>query len=106
MNTQAYAGTMTVGTAMAEPAAQERAQAQEKVTAPGAVASVVWGVLGFFLFGVILGCVAIGKSSAAKKLIEAEPDRYTGGGLATTGMVLGVIDLIGAVFTLLMFMTK
>jgi ABC-type phosphate transport system permease subunit len=95
---QANAGTMTMGTAAAHAPATDQA----KATAPGATASVVCGILGFFIFGFILGPVAIGKANAARKQIAAHPDRYTGEGLATAGTVLGVIDIIGAVFAIMM----
>ena len=36
----------------------------------------------------------------AKRLIQAEPDVYTGRGLATAGLVIGIIDLVGWAFVL------
>jgi len=70
------------------------------VNAPGAVASLVCGILGFFICGLVLGIIAITKAQAAKRAIASDP-RYTGGGMATAGMVLGVIDLVGFVITML-----
>ena len=55
MSAQAYAGTMTVGTA-----------AQASATAPGATAAVVCGILGIFIAGIILGPVAIAKANGGK----------------------------------------
>ena len=105
---QAYAGTMAADQVVEQTAevAQAETQVQAKATAPGAVAAVVCGVIGLFVAGLIFGCIAIGKASAAKKLVEEHPDQYTGGGLATTGMVLGVIDLIGVVVALIVIMGK
>lgn len=106
---QAYAGTMTAGVAdmvVASPVEETHSVAQAKTVAPGAASSVVYGVLGLFLFGVILGLVAISKASAAKKLIAENPEQYTGGGRATTGMVLGVIDLIGAAVAFVIMMAS
>lgn len=99
---QAYSGTVT------DVAVEERSQAevQVKTMAPGATASVVCGVIGLFVFGIILGGVAIAKASAAKRLIAEQPDRYTGGGKATAGFVLGVIDVVGAVIGLIVLMSK
>ena len=74
-----------------------------KVRAPGAVASLVCGIIGLFLFGVILGIIAISMSMKAKRAIAADP-MYGGGGLATAGLVLGIIDLIGFVVVLMMRM--
>lgn len=64
-----------------------------KVNAPGAVAALVCGIIGLFVCGLILGIVAITKANAAKRAIEGDPT-LGGGGMATAGMVLGVIDLI------------
>lgn len=64
-----------------------------KRNAPDAVASMVWGIVGLFFCGLILGIVAISKSNSAKKAIEADPC-LSGGGYATAGMVLGIIDLV------------
>jgi hypothetical protein len=60
--------------------------------APGAVASLVCGIIGLLVCGVILGPIAIVMSNKAKRNIAADP-RYTGGGLATAGLVLGIIDV-------------
>jgi hypothetical protein len=70
------------------------------VNAPGAVASLVCGILGFFICGLVLGIIAITKAQEAKRAIGSDP-RYTGGGMATAGMVLGIIDLVGFVITVL-----
>jgi len=70
------------------------------VNAPGAVASLVLGILGFFICGLVLGIIAITKAQEAKKAIASDPS-YTGGGMATAGMVLGIIDLVGFVITML-----
>ncbi len=64
-----------------------------KVMAPGATASVVWGIVGIAVCGLIIGFVAINKSREARAHIEADP-RYEGEGIATAGMVLGVVDII------------
>ena len=105
---QAYAGTMAADQD-AEQAAEETrpaVQAQARATAPGAAASVWCGAIGFFLFGFILGPAAIANAAKAKTALGEHPDRYTGGGLATTGMVLGVIDIIGAVFGLVVMLSQ
>lgn len=99
---QAYAETMAAA-AVTEHSGEE---VQAQVTAPGATASVVCGVIGLFLFGIILGCVAIAKANSAKKLLAEHPDRYSGGGKATTGLVLGVVDIVGAVVGLIALMAK
>jgi hypothetical protein len=62
-------------------------------TAPGAVASLVCGLVGLLICGVVLGIVAIVKANEAKRAIAADP-RYEGAGMATAGFVLGIVDLV------------
>ncbi|MBK9030857.1 MAG: DUF4190 domain-containing protein [Myxococcales bacterium] len=64
-----------------------------KVNAPGAVQSLVFGIIGLLICGVIFGPLAISRSSSAKREIAMNPT-YGGGGLATAGMVLGILDLV------------
>jgi len=65
-----------------------------KVNAPGASSSLVWAILGLPTCGLILGIVAISNANKAKRLIREQPDAYTGEGLATAGLVIGIIDLV------------
>ena len=105
---QAYAGTMAVDQVAEQTveSAHPTVQVQARATAPGAVASVWCGVIGFFLFGFILGPAAIANAAKAKTVLGEHPDQYDGGGLATTGMVLGVIDILGAVFGLVVMLSQ
>ncbi len=64
-----------------------------KTNAPGAVSSLVYGIIGVFICGIIAGPIAISKSSQAKREIASNPT-YGGGGLASAGMVLGIVDLV------------
>lgn len=61
-------------------------------TAPGASASLVFGILAFFICGIIFGILAITKSNEAMKHIQRDP-RYTGKGMAVAGRVLGIVAL-------------
>jgi len=63
-----------------------------------ATASLVIGVLGFVLFGLVLGAIAIVLSSMAKREMRQEPSRYNNKGAATVGLVLGIVDLIAGAF--------
>jgi hypothetical protein len=67
--------------------------------APGSVASLVYGIIGLFpCTAVVFGVLALVKSREAKSAILFNP-RYDGNGMATAGMVLGIIDLIvGGIF--------
>jgi RNA polymerase subunit RPABC4/transcription elongation factor Spt4 len=64
-----------------------------KENAPGAQASLVYGIVGLLVCGLILGIVAISKSNQAKAAIRSNP-RYGGEGLATAGFVMGIIDIV------------
>lgn len=66
-----------------------------QTNAPGAVASLVLGIVGLFCFGIVLGILAIIYSGKARKAIAANPGVYTGGGMATAGLILGIIDVVG-----------
>lgn len=64
-----------------------------KENAPGAVGSLVYGIVGLFVCGLIFGIVAILKANNARTLIAGNP-RYRGSGLAIAGLVMGIIDLV------------
>lgn len=81
----AMAGTSTAAT-LPYPHSQ-------KTNAEGATSSLVYGILGFFICGPIFGIAAISNANKAKKTIAANPEMYEGDGLATAGLVLGIIDL-------------
>jgi hypothetical protein len=64
---------------------------------PQAVAALVTGVLGV-LPCPFVGIAGIVLGSKVRREIDSDPQRYTGRGMATAGLVLGVI---GTVFTVL-----
>jgi len=66
-------------------------------------ASVLFGILGLIIAGLIFGVIAISAGSKAVKLAKAHPDcpdaekkRKKG----TAGIILGVIDIIGGILVL------
>jgi hypothetical protein len=61
--------------------------------APGAVASLVYGILSIFICGLIFGLLAINKAGEAQKAIARDPT-LGGTGLATAGKVIGIIGLV------------
>jgi hypothetical protein len=76
-----------------------------KVNAPGAVASLVCGLIGLVFCGIILGPIAISRANTAKQSIASDPT-LGGEGLATAGMILGIIDLVlFVIYMLLKFST-
>jgi hypothetical protein len=56
-----------------------------------ATSSMVCGIVGLLICGIVLGPIAIVLSSQAKREIAASPGRYTNAGMATAGQVLGII---------------
>ncbi len=64
--------------------------------APGAVTSMVCGIIGAVVgcAGLILGIIAIQQAKKAREVMAMNPGRYTGDGMATAGYVLGIIDCI------------
>jgi hypothetical protein len=75
------------------------------VNAPGAVSSLVFGILGLLVCGVVFGPLAIAKGNEAKRAI-AENRTLTGSGLATAGVVLGVVDIVTWVLLLVVRMAN
>jgi hypothetical protein len=63
-------------------------------TSGKAIASLVCGIVGLLCFGIILGPVALGLGLSAKKDIGASNGSVTGGGMATAGIVLGVLSIV------------
>ncbi len=68
-------------------------------TAPGAVASMVCGIIsvvfaGMCGMGVILGIIALVQKAKAMNYIRTYPHQYGGKGFCTAGQVLGIIGTI------------
>ena len=71
----------------------------ERLATRAANMSLVCGIIGFFIGGLILGIIAIVQGNKAKRL------GYPGG-RATVGLVLGIIDVIAwAIIVYVMFST-
>lgn len=64
-----------------------------KVNAPGALQSLVYGIVGLLFCQIILGPIAISKANAAKRAIALDPT-LGGEGLANAGIIMGIIDLV------------
>ena len=75
-----------------------------KINAPGAVQSLVLGIVGFFICGVVFGPIAISKANSAKAAMSSDPT-LGGEGLATAGMVMGIIDLVAWAIIMLVKMS-
>lgn len=59
-----------------------------------AVAGFVTGIVGLFIFGYILGAIAIIFSAISLSRIKKKPEIFKGKGLATTGLILGIVDIV------------
>jgi len=72
-----------------------------------AIASLVLGVLsivpGVYVGGLVMGILAIVFSRVAMKRIKATPGSINGQGLATAGLVTGIVGLSLSVFVILIF---
>ena len=65
---------------------------QPQVNAPGAVSSLICGILGIVCCG-LLAFVAIYQGMEARKLC-AQNERFTGAGMALAGIILGIIGVV------------
>jgi hypothetical protein len=81
---------------------QSRSGQQQKSALGFAIASIVCGIIGLFVAGFILGILAIIFGGIALKRIRMNPS-LQGRGLAITGMVLGLIDVILLAILMLAF---
>jgi hypothetical protein len=75
------------------------------VNAPGSVAALVFGILGLFFCGIVFGILAITKAREANAAIQFNP-RYGGKGMATAGMVLGILALILWAFGVIYYVSQ
>jgi hypothetical protein len=67
-----------------------------KATAPGAIPSLVLGILSLFICGIIFGALAIHYGLKAMRTVDSMPQSYDGKGLAIAGTVLGAVGVLSA----------
>lgn len=77
---------------------------------PGAVTSLICGILsvlccGMPVAGLVLGIVAIVTAGRARSAVQAAPDRYQPSGLATGGLVTGIIGTVLSTLVILFWAT-
>jgi DNA-directed RNA polymerase subunit RPC12/RpoP len=96
---------MTRPAAGVRPMTGVRGMGVKGATAPYAVAALTAGIislaciLGFVTFpmagiiGILAGPAAVILALSSKGMIQRNPSRYTGDGMATAGLVLGIIGL-------------
>jgi hypothetical protein len=69
-----------------------------------AIVSLVAGLLGFAGFPIIASIIAIITGAMARQETRAVPPRATGDGMATAGIIMGVIQLVLVVIGLCCFL--
>ncbi len=72
-----------------------------KTNAPGAVSSLVCGIISVVLCwvpigGLVLGIIAIVASGKARAAVNSNPDAYEGGGMAVGGLVCGIVGTVSS----------
>jgi hypothetical protein len=76
-----------------------------RTRAPGALASVIWGIIGLVTFPYALYWVPLAYARKARSLIKSNP-RFYGEKLATAGYVLGIINILVAVIFIYFFLSE
>ncbi len=83
------------------PAPPPPASSPQRPTVPGAVPSLVLGIIGVLTgpLGLLLGIIAIVLGRSAKRKLRDHPGQYGGDGLASTGQILGIVAIVLGVVT-------
>lgn len=67
--------------------------------------SMILGIIGLFIFGIILGLLALIFGAVSLGRISKNPDLYSGKGQAIAGLILGIIGLVGMIVLLVVLLT-
>jgi hypothetical protein len=67
--------------------------------------SMILGIVGIVCCGFVTGIPALILGNMAKKEIAASGGAETGGGMATAGVVLGIISIVLGLISLVLFAT-
>lgn len=67
--------------------------------------SMILGILGLVCCGLFAGIPALILGNTAKKEIAASGGSQTGGGMATAGVILGIIAIVLSVIQIILFAT-
>ena len=89
------------------PAGHAGAPGQGPPAAPGAIASLVCGIVGVLTapIGLVLGIIAIVLARKAEQEVAARPTSYSGLGMAQAGRILGIVSIaFAAVVVVVMVM--
>ena len=63
-------------------------------TSPLAIASLVCGIVGIILFGIVLGPLAIIFGAIAINRINDRPHEFSGSRMAKSGIICGVVAIV------------
>jgi hypothetical protein len=72
----------------------------EKKTNTKALVSFILSIVGFFIFGIILGIISLVMGNNAMQEINQETEK--GYGLAKAAKIIGIIDIIGGLIGILL----
>ena len=75
-------------------------------TSCSAIASLVCGILAFFILGVVLGPVAICLAVSAKNEIQESNGQVKGECMATSGMILGIIGMVLSIIWIIVIVSS
>ena len=67
---------------------------------------MILGIVSVLLCGLFAGIPAVILSNMGKKEIAASGGRESGGGMATAGLVLGIVSIAFSVFYLIFLITR
>ena len=82
--------------------ASQPAQPTNK-TSSSAIGSLITGIIGLFIAGIILGCVGI--SLALNAFREIKTKQVKGKGMAIAGLIVSIIAFVGAIVVRFMYPT-
>lgn len=68
--------------------------------------SMITGIIGLVCCGIFAGIPALVLSSQAKKEIAASGGRQAGGGMATAGLVLGILSIVSTVVSVIYYTSR
>jgi hypothetical protein len=87
----------------AERAGSAPAPVQPTRTSGKATASLVLGIIGILILPIVFSVLAIVFASIARREIEADPS-LGGKGLATAGLVTGIVGLVGGLILVVLLL--
>ncbi|MBC7631003.1 DUF4190 domain-containing protein [Aeromicrobium sp.] len=65
--------------------------------------SMILGIVGLLCCGILAGIPALVLSNQAKKEIQASNGQSTGSGMATAGLVLGILSIVSTVISVIYY---